>query len=223
MIPQLLLGHFIADYPAQTDWIFRSKLAGWPGLLMHGGVVLVAQASAVFPNTLALAPLLLGMVVVHVVQDRIKIVFGDKLFKGMPVVPYLLDQALHIVLIMFISPRMVRVVGQQPANVKWTATLMTALVVLTWTYYISWRVVVGNDHPYPVEWRWTGKLERTLALVAGLLNLVWLAPLAVIPRLIVAWMRGVSITQERYLIPDALLGIVLSAAAGFVIIHYVRI
>jgi hypothetical protein len=216
-----LLGHFIADYPAQTDWLFERKLAGWPGLLMHGGAVLVAQASATFPHLLRLAPLLLGMASIHVIQDFVKIRYGHYLSKKYPVIPYVVDQLLHVALIITISPRMIRIVGEQSPAVRWAGVIGAALIVLTWTYYITWRVVVGQEDPYPPAWRWTGKLERALALFAGLLNVIWLAPLAAIPRLLVARSRGVSLTGERNLLLDAVLGIVLSAITGYLIVRFI--
>lgn len=216
----MLLGHFVADYPGQTDRVYARKVAGWPGLLLHGGIVLVVTAGAVFPNTLRLAPYLLGMAAVHTLQDFAKLQ-SEKWLKVPPLIPYFLDQILHVVLIVALSPVMLRVVGTPAPAVRWTAAVGTALVALTWAYYITWRVALGFDDAYPTEWRWTGKLERTLALGAGLVHLVWLAPLAIIPRLLVARSRGVSITGERYLLLDAVLGIVLSAATGFVLVRFV--
>lgn len=217
MLPQLLLGHFIADYPAQTDWIFRRKLEGWPGHLMHGGVVLVAQASAVFPHTLRLAPALLGLALIHTIQDYVKVRYASRWFGAL--VAYFLDQALHVALLWLASVWMVGVVGESSPAVQWTATLATAFVVVNWVYHITWRVALGEEESYYRDWRWPGVLERLLALCAGLLNVPWAAPLAVTPRLLVARSRGVSLRGYRFFWLDAILGLVLSAALGFVLIH----
>jgi len=211
------MAHFIADYPAQTDWIFRRKLAGWPGLLMHGGVVLVAQGSAVFPENIRLAPIVLAMALIHTLQDRVKIKYGDNWIKGHPIIPYVLDQLLHVALIIGVSfwTRTFNLRNVSPFT-QWLALLVTGLVLVTWTYYITWRVaLILGDDSYVRSWRWTGKLERTLAFAAGLLNVIYLAPLAFIVRLLVARSRHVSVRDEQYLLFDTILGIIIAAVFGF--------
>ena len=217
MIPQLLLAHFIADYPGQTNWIFAKKVQGWPGLLLHGGVVLVAQAAAVFPDTLQLGLITLGMTVIHVLQDFAKIKYADRFFKRYPLVPYFLDQALHVVLAIIAAPIMIAMVGKRPDSLLLTANIATGLVLVTWTYYITFRVAVGLAEPYPVEWRWPGKLERAVAFFAALLSFWYLAPLAIIIRLATAWARGIPLTG-RYFWVDGVAGVLVAAAAGYIVL-----
>lgn len=189
---------------------------------MHGGVVLVAQASAVFPHTLRLAPLLFGLALVHALQDYVKVRYASRWFGEQPLVAYFVDQVLHVALLWLASVRMVGVVGESSPAVQWAATLATAFVVVNWVYHITWRVALGEEESYYHDWRWPGALERLLALCAGLLNVLWLAPLTVAPMLLVARSRGVSVSGHRYFWLDAILGVVLSAALGFAIIHVVR-
>ena len=234
MIPLLLLGHFIADFPAQTDWIFARKLQGWPGLLMHGGIVLVAQGGAVASGAIlsdssiqvqqivTLALVTFGMSAIHTVQDYAKIRYGDSLFKQ-PLIPYVLDQLLHALLIVIAAPRLAEVIGDPSDSVSTVALIATGAVLVTWTYYITWRVIVGLADPYPVMWRWPGKLERLLAYAAGLLGMWWLAPLAIILRLAVAGLRGLPLRGEKYFWPDAILGIVTSSALGYAVLLIIRL
>ena len=189
---------------------------------MHGGVVLVAQACAVFPHTFRLALLLVSIALVHTVQDYVKVRYAGRWFAGQPLVDYFADQILHFLLLMAASAQMARIVGEPSPAVQWSATVATAFIVVTWAYHITWRVGLREEERYFLDWRWPGMVERALALSAGLLNVPWMAPLAIVPRLLVARSRGVSLGGERLFWLDTVLGLVLSVVLGFAIIRFVR-
>lgn len=89
----LLLAHLIADFPLQTNRIFRLKLAGNRGILLHVLIHLVVTA------LLMRQPwqhwLLLGMLgVAHFATDWLKLRLQDP--KGPQLVGFVFDQLAHV-------------------------------------------------------------------------------------------------------------------------------
>lgn len=92
-----LLAHLIADFVLQPYWLVIRKQQ-WDGLLIHGGIVLVCMLALplIDPATLALWPVIIGITAVHIAADRGKVRYGHRT-PGPPIVPFLLDQVIHIV------------------------------------------------------------------------------------------------------------------------------
>jgi hypothetical protein len=113
------LAHLVADFALQPLWLVRRKRR-WDGLLIHVGVVL-ATMLALIPLEPALAPLWPAMLAIgaaHLAADRWKVRHADAVFRP-PVVPFLLDQALHIgslalVLSLVLPPAMVWSLSASP-------------------------------------------------------------------------------------------------------------
>jgi len=96
MIYLFVLAHLVADFVLQPLWLVRRKRR-WDGLLLHVGVVLAAMLALIplEPAAGGLLPAMLGIAAVHLAADRWKVRYGDRLL-GPPVVPFLLDQAIHL-------------------------------------------------------------------------------------------------------------------------------
>jgi hypothetical protein len=91
-----LFAHLVADFALQPLWLVRRK-RGWDGLLIHVGVVLACML-ALIPFEPAAAPLwpaMLAISAAHLAADRWKVRHADALLRP-PVVPFLLDQAIHL-------------------------------------------------------------------------------------------------------------------------------
>ena len=91
-----LLAHLVADFVLQPYWLVIRKRR-WDGLLMHGGIVLACMLLLPLADasTLALWPAMLGITAVHIVADRLKVRYGDRI-PGPPIGPFLLDQVIHV-------------------------------------------------------------------------------------------------------------------------------
>ncbi|PDW03323.1 DUF3307 domain-containing protein [Candidatus Viridilinea mediisalina] len=91
-----LLAHMIADFALQPLWLVRRKRY-WYGLVIHIGLVLVCMLALglLEPAARALWPAMLAIGAIHFLADWWKVNYGDGLFKQ-PLVPYLLDQVIHI-------------------------------------------------------------------------------------------------------------------------------
>jgi hypothetical protein len=91
------LAHLVADFVLQPLWLVQRKRY-WSGLLIHGGIVqgCMLALPLLDAQILALWPLMLGITAVHVAADRWKVRVADRFFQP-PLIPFLLDQAIHIV------------------------------------------------------------------------------------------------------------------------------
>ncbi len=88
----LLVGHLLADFPLQTDTVYRLRQKGWHGLLLHAGIH-VAVAALLIHGLIQQWWLLLALGALHASIDALK--------PQMPVVRrpharFLVDQALHV-------------------------------------------------------------------------------------------------------------------------------
>jgi len=96
MIYLFLLAHLTADFVFQPYWLVVRKQR-WDGLLIHGGIVLVCMLMLPLADraVLALWPAMLGITAVHILADWWKVRRGDRI-PGPPIVPFMLDQAIHV-------------------------------------------------------------------------------------------------------------------------------
>jgi hypothetical protein len=96
MIYLFLLAHLVADFVLQPYWLVLRKRR-IDGLLIHCAIVLVCMAGLPLIDRAALAlwPAMLGITAVHFMADWWKVRYGDRI-PGPPIVPFLLDQLIHI-------------------------------------------------------------------------------------------------------------------------------
>jgi hypothetical protein len=91
-----LLAHLVADFIFQPHWLVVRKQR-WDGLLIHGGIVLLCMLllPLIDRSALVLWPAILGITALHIATDWWKVRYGKRI-PGPPIVPFLLDQAIHI-------------------------------------------------------------------------------------------------------------------------------
>ncbi len=97
---RLLLAHIIADFPLQTNQIFKVKTNTEWGVLLHTLVVLIFSILFSFPylEDPKVIIILLVIFLSHTVIDKLKMEYSKKL-KNQSIRILLLDQALHITII----------------------------------------------------------------------------------------------------------------------------
>lgn len=115
----LCLAHLVADFPLQTNRIYRLKTESNQGILLHVAIHLLV-ATVLIENSLAYWPLLLVLGTVHFLIDWAKIHYpGRRQTPG-----FLLDQFAHVLTIAFIA--------------LWQPDLPTVLPV----WLMSWGIVL---------------------------------------------------------------------------------
>jgi len=140
MFWNLLLAHFLADYPLQTNWMVRNKSR--PGIMAgHALIPLAVMLLAIFPAGLRAWAVLVVLTLVHYFLDVGKLSLG-RIFPKAVVIPYLLDQLIHYitlllaaVLITYLNP------GAALLLPPGLAILATAFTVVTYVWFITERVI----------------------------------------------------------------------------------
>ena len=97
---RLLLAHIIADFPLQTNQIFKVKTNTEWGVLIHTLIVLIFSILFAFPylEDPKVIIILLVIFLSHTVIDKLKLEYSKKT-KNQSMRILLLDQALHIAII----------------------------------------------------------------------------------------------------------------------------
>lgn len=102
LLLRLYLGHLVADFPLQTDEIYRLKVKTWQGTFLHAAIVSLAMAGMAFPYWeniwIWLFVILIG--ITHVLEDRFKV----KLESRVPdrFLLFSLDQGIHLALLILL-------------------------------------------------------------------------------------------------------------------------
>jgi len=151
MFYYLLLAHLLADYPLQPTWLVRNKYR-WGVLVLHASIQFLTGLFVVWffnsSSVISTWPYLLFLAVVHFLIDLAK----NTLSRVRPAwvkVPYVLDQLMHVLSILFISLLIQTRYGfiAFPANPGWVV-LAIAFLFVTYVWYISERVMTHDDPMY---------------------------------------------------------------------------
>ncbi len=100
LLYRLLLAHIIADFPVQTNQIFKVKTNTEWGILIHTLIVLIFSILFAFPYLEDTKVIIIIIIVFlsHTVIDKLKMEYSKKT-KNQSIRILLLDQALHIAII----------------------------------------------------------------------------------------------------------------------------
>lgn len=190
----LLLGHFIGDFPLQTDAVYRLKTEKFAGTLFHAAIVTAVTGLLVFPYgaKAVIGAVILG--ILHAVLDWQKVKQSD-VKGGQGQLLFFLDQALHLALIFGLAA-LLGFPGRPPeaetGMLSWyyRTDIMTAAVIYTLTMFFGavWVQLTaygltssaGGVEARGGQWltcseRWLGVLERALITTGvwgGYLSLV---------------------------------------------------
>ncbi len=131
----LLLAHLLADFPLQTNRVFRLKIAGNLGLVLHV-FIHMAMAALLLRQPGNYIDLLLILGAAHYATDWIKVRFpGEPQWPG-----FILDQMAHVVAISILSWRWPGVTAVLPL---WIMLPLIMFVLLPALFMLLW--VWSND------------------------------------------------------------------------------
>lgn len=172
MLWQLLLAHFLADYPLQPRWMLTAKQRLW-GLLLHVSIHFLTSLLLVGDQRWSLLLPLLGLALVHFVID-----FGKYrlavLRPSWVRLPYFIDQALHVLTILG-TARWIALVAGSVAPVQPWVIFSLGYVLATHVWFVTERMLTWHDKPYLQLLEtslWPRMLARALMLTALLLVLI---------------------------------------------------
>ncbi len=217
LIPHLLLAHMLADYALQTNWLVVRKGQSWDGLALHGLMVFVMSLMVLPRYVGVLFWPLLGMSVLHTIQDWLKVYSGPRI-KVHPFFPYMIDQVLHYVTIAGMQALFGAWLLPPPEQAELLVMSAGAVAIAVTRFYdVTWWANWLDMIPYMNRWRLWGYAERLAMTALAAAGLVWLAPLCVLPRLWYSWRRGCPIWEQRRGALEMGIGIVFSVALGLVL------
>lgn len=103
MLELLLLSHFIADFPLQTNAIFAAKMKSFMGVLWHVSVVTLVNFVILLPflHIPAVWYAIVMIFVAHVIMDQLKVYITKKYTNTDNILFFLIDQLVHVLTIVF--------------------------------------------------------------------------------------------------------------------------
>lgn len=155
----LLLGHLIADFPLQTNWIYRFKTQSWLGVLLHTCIHLLVTATLIYPFQRAL-PLLGILGILHFMTDYTKVrVQGKRQSPG-----FLADQIAHLVVIFALAHQWHTRLGSVLSTPLLFSLLIYAalLGILVFCWVLACDLTKSRwGHYRPVQWASANLLSLT--------------------------------------------------------------
>jgi len=147
MFWQLLLAHFLADYPLQPRWLLAAKQRLW-GLLLHVTIHFLTALLLVGDVRWKLLLPLLSLALVHFVIDLTKYRLAVTR-QGWVRLPYLIDQLLHVFTILGAArwSAVVLAPAGAPAAEPWMIYLLGYLLA-THVWFVTERMLTWADKPY---------------------------------------------------------------------------
>lgn len=205
---RLILSHVIGDFALQTVDLVILKASSWKGLLLHTLIVTASAAVLFWTDLPAWGLWLIPLFVLHLLTDWGKVRLSRR-FPQRPITFFLLDQAVHLLVILAIvvlqyggwpyGSLSEAVAGRGSAFAAnrdllfllaflaafFIVPLLESLAAGKWMRTFA-QAGASSDYAAPMRDRLWGGAERTLFLLllyAGGLP-ACLAPLAFLPRLI---------------------------------------
>jgi hypothetical protein len=150
LFPYLLLAHFLADYPLQTDWIVRNKQR-FKVLTLHIAIHWVTMFVIVGAARVQLWPYLTALAGMHFVIDIWKN-WMNRRWPRWVVWPYVVDQIFHFITIGFTAEWIRRALPQvaQPFSPE-LAIYATGFLVVTYVWFVSERILAHSTPEYREE------------------------------------------------------------------------
>ena len=157
----LLLAHLLADFPLQTDWMFRVKVRHWAGVVLHAAMHVLVTA-ALIQQPLTYWPVLLILWAVHSLIDWLKLYIQFKYIS----VGFVLDQIAHTLTLAMIAYQVPAIMGGiQPEIVPWLITW--AMIPAVFMFLSILAVDVDQAAPGRVRWSKQNQTFKLISQISG--------------------------------------------------------
>jgi len=235
----MVLAHFIADYPLQTDRIYCYKLKHLKGQLLHAGIHFIVFFLFLLPY-LGHSSVWIYLLIVtfsHLLIDILKVSLIDKT-KLNQLATYTLDQVFHIgvAATVFFFPFVREIPQASPSPLfswYWDETVIAFLIGLIFasyftTYFLAcWQDMnkeLEHDDGYILKpfQKYYGMVERGLLMSLVVLVNGWgilFIPVLVALRFpVYKWLKQIGKKLNGFLsLKELLVGSVFSVVAGLII------
>lgn len=171
-----ILAHLIGDFVLQTNKIAVMKASGKKGLLIHSLIVLTSQVIilSIFGIKGVVAGVLCG--VIHFFLDYIKYIL-NKYFKNFQVVYFIIDQILHILLILLITILFAAGSNTLDEQILLIIRLLISLIIVSYVSSVTIKMLL-RDLYYSIRSDiFFKKSERLFDALSGImLWFIWFFP-----------------------------------------------
>lgn len=223
---RLLAGHFLGDFPFQTDAVFRTKIKYRWGVILHGsiaGIFIFIFAIPYLPHYPILWLYLFLNLVFHILVDKAKLLIAPKV-KKLNFLFFLIDQSIHIgtLWLISISVPFSPYYGASLPLYGNTIFIIFFSVYIAVTYGVLYFIVsIKSSFNLPVFLPGWGMkivefLERAAIATFTFLGSYYylLIPLALFPRGFLSFLRKTKYRVDAF---DLILDLLLSLIAGFLL------
>jgi hypothetical protein len=169
----LLFAHLLADYPLQSNWIVNNKNRA-AVLFLHVATHFLISLVFVLLYVPRAWPFLFLLALIHFIIDAGKN-FVNQAKPDWVIIPYIVDQFLHVLSIILIAFLVARFTDVPPFAIQPTwLILLIAYLVVTYVWYISERIIAFHNPSYfqqVVNKEWSRMLARAIFLTLAIIGL----------------------------------------------------
>ena len=163
----LLIGHLIADFPLQPDWVYHWKTRHWTGIAFHVSIH-VAVTSLLVRDPFSHWPILLSLGLAHFAIDWTKLRFDARLQTP----GFLLDQLAHFTTLGLLAALAPGLPVILPATALYPFLLYAALpALLMFVWILALDAGRNTEHPSSLV-HWARRRLLRLSQLAGIPLLV---------------------------------------------------
>jgi hypothetical protein len=236
---RLMLGHMIGDFVLQPYWLVLAKRKGWPGLLIHVGIVTFITAILAWSSIPVWWVWMIVLFLGHLFIDQFRtFVFTDN-SKGKGLLLLILDQIAHVILIALLAWA---ATGWTFSDLRLLLTTEALNQYRLMAYLIGLAMVIGVAPVLEAEVavavlatqgteikktvainsidRFLGGLERVAATLLILIGYGLLAPLVFLPRLALMIYQGQARDNRTTMITKVVTSFTTAIIVGL-ILYYV--
>ncbi len=222
---RLYLSHLLADFPFQTDNVFRIKVHYRWGVLIHGGIagILAFLFSIPYIKSYPIITVYLVLLwIFHTFIDKCKLLINPYIGKLNPLF-FLLDQGLHLLSVYLVSltvPSPLRLGLNIPFYNNTPFVIILSLYIIgtygIYFFFHSFRTTQEFDATARKGMKYLEMIERLLVIsfVGYSAKLIPVSILFIIPRAIICRRKG-----QKNCIMEIILGFILAVLIGIFIFN----
>lgn len=212
----LLLAHVLADFPLQTDTVFRLKQKSMMGVLLHAGIFSAVALIIFFPflSQAAAWIAILALTLLHIVIDRAKVFLSLRKATD-NFIYFAVDQVLHVVTIWIAGDWLGRTIMAAAPSVppfyynNRLVLILNALVLAAFAgslviFYVE-KSLLHRTHPdrhllFPKQRdRWPGVITRLLGTLGLILGQAYVLLILLVPVTGYVWSSPLSkVPSQRW-------------------------
>jgi hypothetical protein len=132
LLNTLLLGHLIADFPLQTNGVYRLKNRHWSGILLHAAIHCVVTG-LLLQDALTHWRMLVALCVMHFATDWLKLRIPFKVQSG----GFVLDQVAHVLGLVLLATWWPDVVSTVPTALLYPALAYALVPVVLMLFSVA--------------------------------------------------------------------------------------